>query len=125
VRAASPAEFDALAQADKRARNIITKSPNSAGGALLADRTAFCEPAEHKLLDAVEICRGGVESLAAKRQFRAALELTMRVSAPVTEFFEHVMVNADDARVRANRFNLLHQLLGLTNRVADLSKLAA
>ena len=43
----------------------------------------------------------------------------------VDRFFDDVMVNAEDAALRANRLALLGQLDGLMNRVADISKLAA
>ena len=44
---------------------------------------------------------------------------------PVDAFFDGVMVNADDPRLRGNRLALLGGLHRLMNRVADLSKLAA
>jgi glycyl-tRNA synthetase beta chain len=43
----------------------------------------------------------------------------------VDAFFDNVMVNAEDAALRANRLALLAQLHAAMNRVADLSKLAA
>jgi len=42
----------------------------------------------------------------------------------VDAFFDAVMVNADDAALRANRLALLRTLHGAMNRVADLSRLA-
>jgi glycyl-tRNA synthetase beta chain len=42
----------------------------------------------------------------------------------VDAFFDHVMVNADDPVLRANRLALLARLHHSMNRVADLSKLA-
>jgi glycyl-tRNA synthetase beta chain len=44
---------------------------------------------------------------------------------PVDAFFDHVLVNADDAALKANRLALLQQLHQTMNRVADLSRLAA
>jgi glycyl-tRNA synthetase beta chain len=46
----------------------------------------------------------------------------MRIA--VDKFFDDVLVNAEDARVRANRHALLRRLDGLMNQVADISKLA-
>ncbi|HVL58350.1 MAG TPA: hypothetical protein VM491_17770 [Burkholderiaceae bacterium] len=43
---------------------------------------------------------------------------------PVDRFFDQVMVNVDDERLRGNRLALLAGLHRLMNRVADLSKLA-
>ena len=46
-------------------------------------------------------------------------------SLSVLRTSEEVLVNADDEKVRLNRFALLHDVIGLTNRVANISKLAA
>ena len=58
-------------------------------------------------------------------QFSDALLTTAQLHQPVTQFFEAVMVNAEDMAVRANRFALLREVAALTNRVVNLSKLAA
>ena len=44
---------------------------------------------------------------------------------PIDDFFDKVMVNAEDAVLRANRLALLARLSAAMNRVADLSKLSA
>ena len=44
---------------------------------------------------------------------------------PVDRFFDKVLVNAEDARLRANRLALLARLAALMNEVADISRLAA
>lgn len=41
----------------------------------------------------------------------------------ITEFFDKVLVMAEDPAVRGNRLGLLQQIAGLANGVADLSKL--
>jgi glycyl-tRNA synthetase beta chain len=43
----------------------------------------------------------------------------------VDEFFDQVMVMAEDPAVRNNRLALLKRLGGLMNQVADISRLAA
>ena len=47
------------------------------------------------------------------------------LKAPVDSFFDGVMVNAEDAQLRANRLGLLATLHQAMNRVADLSRLSA
>jgi len=44
---------------------------------------------------------------------------------PVDAFFDDVMVNVEDAGIRANRLALLAELRATMNRVADLALLAA
>lgn len=60
--------------------------------------------------------------LAAGR-YAEALTALAQLRAPVDRFFDDVMVNADDAAVRANRLALLGQLAAAMNAVADISRL--
>ena len=53
------------------------------------------------------------------------LQALAALKSPVDAFYEAVMVNADDAALRANRLALLGALHAAMNRVADLSRLAA
>ena len=48
----------------------------------------------------------------------------MPLKLPVDRFFDEVMVNVDDPKLRANRFGLLAALRTTMNRVADISKLS-
>ncbi|WP_035383852.1 glycine--tRNA ligase subunit beta [Ferriphaselus sp. R-1] len=124
ARESFPAELSALASADKRARNILNKS----GGAseyILTDENVLIEKAEKILLSKTRQLRTTVDEQASKGNFDEALFATVTVSQAVTEFFDTVMVNADVEELRLNRFRLLHEVVGLTNRVANLSKLAA
>jgi len=120
---AFPADLAALANADKRARNILTKSGGTSEF-LNADEALMSEDAEKNLLHKTREIRGEVDKLVNLGQFKDALLLTIQISKPVTAFFNSVMVNAENEEVRLNRFRLLHEVTGLTNRVVDLSKLA-
>ena len=121
---AFPADFSALANADKRARNILIKSSGALSEVVNADAKLMTEDAEKALLNKTRAIRGEVDKLVNAGLFKDALMLTVQISKPVTEFFNSVMVNAEDEGVRQNRFRLLHEVTGLTNRVVDLSKLA-
>ncbi len=124
TRTSFPAEFDLLANADKRARNIINKSGMSSEW-IEANLESCVEPAEKDLLIKTRELRNRINNLASAGNFDDALLLTVQISNPVTVFFDSVMVNADNENIRFNRFRLLHEVTGLTNRVADLSKLAS
>ena len=125
ARATFGSEFQRLADADKRARNIIAKSSSGEGtGIHVADFALLTEAAERVLLEKTRTLRDRVNELADRGDFTDALMLTLSISPSVVEFFDKVMVNADDPALRTNRFNLLHEVTGLTNRVANLAKLA-
>jgi glycyl-tRNA synthetase beta chain len=60
-----------------------------------------------------------------QHDYAGSLQALAALKAPVDAFFDGVMVNADDAGLRANRQALLNRLHQAMNRVADLSRLAA
>ena len=64
-----------------------------------------------------------VAPMAAARCYREALAQLASLREPVDAYFDAVMVNAEDAAVRANRLALLNQLRGLFLGVADISLL--
>ena len=124
ARAAFSIDFDLLANADKRARNIINKS-GMPSEVLEADLSLCVESAEKILLTKTRELRNEINELSSSGDFETAMLRSLQISKPVTEFFDSVMVNAEDEKIRLNRFRLLHEVTGLTNRVADLSKLAS
>ncbi|MCY1557804.1 Glycine--tRNA ligase beta subunit [compost metagenome] len=62
-------------------------------------------------------------ALANAGSYREALERLASLREPVDSFFEAVLVNAEDAAVRSNRYALLAKLRGLFLGVADISVL--
>lgn len=114
-------EAAALAAANKRVSNLLAKAegevPREPSSSLLA------EPAEQTLALAISQAAEAVAPLAAARNYSAALQRLAALRAPVDAFFEEVLVNADDAAVRANRYALLARLRGLFLGVADISLL--
>jgi glycyl-tRNA synthetase beta chain len=55
--------------------------------------------------------------------YEAALRHIATLKAPVDDFFEGVMVMAEDDAVRTNRLALLDRLAGLFTNIADFSKI--
>ncbi|MFM7065926.1 MAG: glycine--tRNA ligase subunit beta [Gammaproteobacteria bacterium] len=111
----------ALAAANKRAANLLKKSEEASGE---VDTAALVLPAEQALHAAIESMRDAVEAELAAGAYTAALSRLAELRAPVDAFFDGVMVNDQDPRIRANRLALLAGLRGLFLRVADLSRLA-
>jgi glycyl-tRNA synthetase beta chain len=116
-------EAAALAAANKRVSNILKKAdaavPASVDAALLKEAA---EAALHAALHAVA---PGADAAFERGDHTASLQALAALKAPVDAFFDGVMVNADDAALRANRLALLGALQRAMNRVADLSRLAA
>ncbi|WP_111657808.1 glycine--tRNA ligase subunit beta [Isoalcanivorax indicus] len=114
-------EAAALAAANKRVANILAKLDQAPGdeidGALLED------DAEQALANAVVEAYARTEPLVDAGDYAAILALLAELRAPVDDFFEHVMVMADDDAVRNNRLALLSFLRDLFLQVADISEL--
>ena len=116
-------EAASLNAANKRVANILRKA-NESGEAIIASG-ATQEPAEQALRSALDQATPTANALFAQGDFTGYLKSFAALKAPVDEFFDKVMVMAEDKAVRANRLALLRDLRDAMNKVADLSKLAA
>ncbi|MDX5297318.1 MAG: glycine--tRNA ligase subunit beta, partial [Gammaproteobacteria bacterium] len=114
-------EASALAAANKRVSNILTKQTD--GVARQWQASLFQEPAEQALAEAVQAQQAAVTPLFASARYTEALASLASLRAPVDQFFNDVMVMADDVAVRDNRLALLQALQGLFLQVADIALL--
>jgi len=116
-------EAAALAAANKRVGNILKKSESAVPTAL--DTALLVEPAEAALAAALAAVAPVAEAAFARADHTASLQALAALKGPVDDFFDAVMVNAEDPALRRNRLALLSQLHQAMNRVADLSRLAS
>jgi glycyl-tRNA synthetase beta chain len=115
-------EAESLAAANKRIGNILKKADDVAAA---FDAALLMEPAERALGDAFAGVQPSAERLYASGDYAGMLKALAPLKLPVDRFFDEVMVNVDDATLRANRLGLLSALRATMNRVADISKLTA
>lgn len=80
--------------------------------------------AEKDLFAAVKAASAEASDAIAKEDFRSAMSALSKLRAPVDRFFEDVLVNDEDAAIRANRLALLRLIREATGTVADFSKIA-
>jgi glycyl-tRNA synthetase beta chain len=116
-------EAASLAAANKRVGNILKKV--SPGEAARVDAALLKEPAEIALNAALASAKPKADAAFEQGDYAASLQSLAALKGPVDAFFDHVMVNVDDAALRANRLGLLANLHAAMNRVADLSRLSA
>lgn len=116
-------EAEALAAANKRIRNIL-KQAGGAGDARI-EHALLAEPAEQQLAKAIDTLRPQVEALFAGGNFAAALKQLAALRGVVDQFFDKVMVMAEDERLKRNRLALLADLSRLFLGAADISRLQA
>ena len=132
-----PADFDArmkavshfrtleasatLAAANKRVSNILAKSSETLNDSVQA--SLLKENEEIKLATYVSALTSKLQPYFAEGRYQDALIELAELREAVDNFFDKVMVNADDQAVRINRLTLLSKLRDLFLQVADISLL--
>lgn len=115
-------EAPALAAANKRIGNILKKSADAIPSSI--DPTLFEHDAERALHAAVQAAIADTDPLLGARDYIGVLRRLAALRPPVDAFFDGVMVNVEDARVRGNRLALLKSLADRFAAVADIAALA-
>jgi glycyl-tRNA synthetase beta chain len=116
-------EASALAAANKRVGNILKKVEGEVRAEV--NTNLLQEAAEKALSETLTKVKPQADQLFEAGDYTASLQALAALKAPVDDFFDNVMVNADDPALKANRLGLLATLHQAMNRVADLSKLAS
>jgi glycyl-tRNA synthetase beta chain len=116
-------EAASLAAANKRVGNILKKAEGEVEAKV--DPALLKEAAEAALFEALKAAGPKAQASFEEGDYTASLQALAVLKAPVDAFFDGVMVNADDAALKANRLGLLATLHKAMNQVADISRLAA
>ncbi len=114
-------EAESLAAANKRVGNILKKSASKEIVAI--DENLLSEEAEKNLFQVLNSLSQTVEPMFDAGDYELALSQLSSLREPVDEFFDSVMVMADDEAVKNNRIALLNSMNQLFLRAADLSRL--
>ncbi|QZP17588.1 glycine--tRNA ligase subunit beta [Methylophilales bacterium] len=116
-------ESETLSSANKRVSNILKKADKISINPI--DENLLIENEEimlHKVLLDLE---PKINQCLIKNDFISALKNLVILNTPINNFFEKVMVNADNSKIKNNRYSLLFNLRQNLNCVADISKLAS
>ncbi|MFH0986359.1 MAG: glycine--tRNA ligase subunit beta [Candidatus Omnitrophota bacterium] len=126
--------FDALARMDEKvlikAAKVIQRTANMLKGYQgttgQPKEELLVEAAEKKLFELLRTKAQDVTGPVEAGEYAKATRIFADVfSAPLNDFFDHVLVNAEDATVRGNRMALIAEVKGLyVAEVADLSVLS-
>ncbi|MGV2073338.1 MULTISPECIES: glycine--tRNA ligase subunit beta [Rhizobium/Agrobacterium group] len=109
----------------KRATQLLAAEEKK--GTVVADGVSealLTLDAEKALYAAIVQATQSAAEAVAKEDFRSAMQALSTLRAPVDTFFEDVLVNDEDAAIRANRLALLKAIREATGTVADFSKIA-
>ena len=117
----SMAESETLAAANKRVGNILAKF----NGELFAEfKTSLAtEAAETSLANTFAEISNKVKPLQEARDYKAVLTELSQIKQPIDEFFDNVMVMADDEEIKINRLTLLNEIRNSFLAIADISVL--
>lgn len=112
---------EALAAANKRVSNILAKVEGEISSEI--DRTLLVEAEEKALAEQVITLQAELAPLFEKGEYQTALDRLAGLREVVDNFFDKVMVNAEDPKLRQNRQAILNNLRNLFLQVADISLL--
>ncbi|WP_454744809.1 glycine--tRNA ligase subunit beta [Ciceribacter selenitireducens] len=108
----------------KRATQLLAAEEKK--GTVVADGVSealLTLDAEKALYAAVTEATKKAAAAVASEDFRAAMQSLSKLRGPVDTFFQDVLVNDEDAAIRANRLALLKAIREATATVADFSKI--
>ncbi|WP_061932485.1 glycine--tRNA ligase subunit beta [Aureimonas sp. AU22] len=112
-----------LLAAYRRAANILAaEEKKGTTVAASVDPARFEVEEERALLSAIETTEGELDAAMRAEDYTRATAALATLRQPADAFFEKVLVNADDAGVRANRLALLSRIRSAAARLADLSR---
>jgi glycyl-tRNA synthetase beta chain len=117
--------FEPLAVSFKRVRKILEKAELSKAEGRRVQPELFDHDAERELYAAMREAVARVQTAKRGGRYQEALEIIAGLRKAVDRFFEHVMVMAEDERIRTNRLTLLSELLKEFTTVADFSEIGA
>lgn len=115
-------EAEALAAANKRIGNILKKADVAI--AETVDQELLQEPAERALAESVEAVYAETGRALAHGDYVDALAHLARLRPQVDAFFDQVMVNVEDEKLRHNRLALLRRLANRLGSVAAIEHLS-
>jgi glycyl-tRNA synthetase beta chain len=114
-----------LLTAYKRAENIVRIEEKRDGKSYREElrRDILIERIEQNLADYLDEATSGAKEALFADQFSLAMEAMAVLRQPIDEFFDNVMVNTEDPKIRANRLRLLSAFGSTLGQVADFSRI--
>lgn len=105
----------------ERTANILKKAPDELPE---VNSNLLKETLEKQLLDIYNRTKKEIKSLLENKEYKLATELYADAFfQPVHIFFDKVLINVDNAKIRNNRLSLMRSINSLyTEKIADLSK---
>jgi len=110
-------KFKTLILAAKRVNNILRGQPK-----YRVNQDLLIEKEERELYTTYSIIRENVRPLFSSGDFSKAQRIVLTIGSSIDNFFDNVMVMAEDKRVKRNRLALLQEVSKLFDQIADYSE---
>ena len=110
-----------LAGANKRVGNILAKFKGDLFPTFKADLASESE--EKALSKAFDEVKATIAPMMLAKDYQAALTELACLKAPIDNFFDNVMVMADDEAIKTNRLTLLNEIRNSFFAIADVALL--
>jgi glycyl-tRNA synthetase beta chain len=110
-----------LAAANKRVGNILAKFSGELYPTFKADLAT--ETQEKALAEAFNEVKATIAPMMLAKDYQAALTELACLKAPIDNFFDNVMVMADDEAIKINRLTLLNEIRNSFFAIADVALL--
>ncbi len=112
------AHFEPMILIAKRVNNILRNQSQL----YKVNSELLFEKEERELYTTFTIIRENILEMIAQGDFTKAQRMIFRIRSSINSFFDHVLVMADDKRLRMNRLALLQAISKLLNEIADYSQ---
>jgi len=110
-------KFKTLILTAKRVNNILRGQPK-----YRVNQDLLIEKEERELYTTYSIIRNNVRPLFSSGDFSKAQRIVLTIGSSIDNFFDNVLVMAEDKRVKRNRLALLQQVSELFSQIADYSE---
>jgi len=112
------AQFEPMILIAKRVNNILKDQPM-----YRVNSELLYEKQERELHTTFSIIMDNVQAMIARGEFAKAQRMVFRIKSSVNSFFDHVLVMAEDKRLKQNRLALLQSISKLLTQIADYSQI--
>jgi len=109
-------QFEPMIMIAKRVNNILRGQPK-----YKVNEELLLEKQERELHTTFSIIRDNILPLIAVGDFAKAQRMIFRMRSSINDFFDHVLVMADDKRLMRNRLAILQKISQLLDQIADFS----
>ena len=110
-----------IIELNKRALNIVTIEGKKMDIKNSINKNLLKEQHEKILVDTLDKVKNKIEN--EQEDFKSVLHTISSLYNPLNNFFDNVMVNVDDIKIKSNRLSILKKVLDTLKVYADFSKI--